>query len=71
MMTHMCVDAGMRAAVDLGYPVLLAADACTTRALVYGETKVPAQYVHAALLAALKSYGQVLTVDEILEQIKA
>jgi nicotinamidase-related amidase len=71
MMTHMCVDAGMRAAADLGYPVLLAADACSTRALVYGEIKVPAQYVHAALLAALKSYGQVLTVDEILEQIKA
>ena len=71
MMTHMCVDASMRAAADLGYPILLAADACATRALVYGETKVPAQHVHAAFLAALKSYGQVLTAEEILEQLKS
>ncbi|MGA2488653.1 MAG: isochorismatase family protein [Anaerolineales bacterium] len=38
MMTHMCVDASMRAAADFGYPVLLAADACATRALTYAET---------------------------------
>jgi nicotinamidase-related amidase len=70
MMTHMCVDAGMRAAADFGYPVLLAADACATRPLTYGEVKVPAEHVHAALLAALKSYGQVLPTEEILEQLK-
>ncbi len=70
MMTHMCVDASMRAAADLGYPVLLAADACATRALAYGEIKVPALYVHAAFLAALKSYGQVMKTDEILEQLE-
>jgi nicotinamidase-related amidase len=70
MMTHMCVDAGMRAASDLGYPVLLAADACTTRALTYGEMKVPAEYVHTAFLAALKSYGQVMNTEQILEQME-
>jgi nicotinamidase-related amidase len=70
MMTHMCVDASMRAAADFGYPVLLAADACATRNLVYGETQVPAQYVHAAFLSALKSYGQVLKTEEILEQMQ-
>ncbi len=43
MMTHMCVDASVRAAADLGYPVLLAADACATRALTYDETQVPAR----------------------------
>jgi nicotinamidase-related amidase len=66
MMTHMCVDATVRAAADLGYPVLLAADACATRLLAYGETKVPAEHVHAAFLAALKSYGQVLPTDEVI-----
>ena len=71
MMTHMCVDAGVRAAADFGYPVLLAADACATRSLAYGETTVPAQYVHTALLAALKSYAQVLKTEEVLDQIKA
>jgi nicotinamidase-related amidase len=69
MMTHMCVDASTRAAADFGYPVLLAADACTTRTLTYGELKIPAQYVHAAFLAALKSYGQVMRTEEILEQL--
>ena len=70
MMTHMCVDASMRAAADFGYPVRLAADACATRALIYGDTKVPAQSVQAAFLAALKSYGQVLKTEEILKQLE-
>ena len=71
MMTHMCVDASMRAAADLGFPVRLAADACATRELVYGEEIVPASSVQAAFLAALKSYGQVLNTEEILNQLKA
>ncbi|HTX92493.1 MAG TPA: cysteine hydrolase family protein [Anaerolineales bacterium] len=70
MMTHMCVDATTRAAADLGYPVLLAADACATQALAYGETKIPAEHVHGAFLAALKSYGQVLDTEAILGQLK-
>jgi nicotinamidase-related amidase len=70
MMTHMCVDASMRAAADFGYPVLLAADACATRALIYGDVRIPAEYVHAAFLAALKSYGQVMKTEEILEQLR-
>jgi len=69
MMTHMCVDASMRAAADFGYAVLLAADACATRALSYGQTAVAAQSVQAAFLAALKSYGQVMETDEILEKL--
>jgi nicotinamidase-related amidase len=70
MMTHMCVDATVRAAADLGYPVLLASDACATRTLAYGEMKVPAAQVQAAFLAALKSYGQVVTAEEVLFQLK-
>jgi nicotinamidase-related amidase len=70
MMTHMCVDATTRAAADLGYPVLVAADACATRALAYGKTKIPAEHVHGAFLAALKSYGQVLATEEILKELK-
>jgi nicotinamidase-related amidase len=64
------VDATVRAAADLGFPILLAADACATRALAYGETKVPAAHVHAAFLAALKSYGQVMTAAEVLNQLR-
>jgi nicotinamidase-related amidase len=70
MMTHMCIDASVRAAADLGFPVLLAADACATHILVYGETKIPADHVHGAFLAALKSYGQVLDSSKILAQLQ-
>lgn len=71
MMTHMCVDATVRAAADLGFQVLLAEDACATRDLKYGETAIPAEHVHKAFLAALKSYGQVLTAEQIITQLAA
>ena len=66
MMTHMCVDATARAASDLGFQVIIAADACATRDLTYGDTTIPADLVHKAFLAALKSYGRVMKSEEIL-----
>ena len=69
-MTHMCVDATTRAAADLGFSVLVAADACATRVLTYGETKIPAEQVHGAFLAALKSYGQVSLAEELLKEFR-
>jgi nicotinamidase-related amidase len=71
MMTHLCIDATARAAADLGFQVVIAADACATRVLTFGETTVPAEQVHAAFLAALKSYGQVLTVEELITLLAA
>ena len=69
MMTHMCVDATTRAAVDLGFQVIVAEDSCATRALTYGDTIIPAEYVHKAFLAALKSYGHVLTTEMVLARL--
>ncbi len=69
MMTHMCVDATARAAVDLGFELIVAEDACATRALTYGETTIPAGHVQMAFLAALNSYGQVLPVEGILARL--
>ena len=66
MMTHMCVDATARAASDLGFQVIVAEDACATRDLKFGDTVVPADHVHKAFLAALKSYGKVMKSEEIL-----
>ncbi len=71
MMTHMCVDATARAAADFGFRVLIAEDACATRDLIHAETTVPADHVHKAFLAALKSYGQVLTTEEVIAQLAA
>jgi nicotinamidase-related amidase len=62
----MCVDATARAAADLGFQVVIAEDACATRDLKYGNTIVPSDHVHKAFLAALKSYGQVMTAEQII-----
>jgi nicotinamidase-related amidase len=71
MMTHMCVDATARAAADLGFKLMVAEDAVATRALTYGNTTIPAEHVHKAFLMALKSYGQVMPVEQILAYLAA
>ena len=71
MMTHLCVDATARAASDLGFQVIVAEDACATRDLTYGDTTIPADHVHKAFLAALKSYGKVTKSEEILALLAA
>ena len=53
MMTHMCVDTTVRAAADLGYPVMLIGDACATRDLSWTGETVPAGPVQMAFPAAL------------------
>lgn len=71
MMTHMCVDATVRAAVDNGFEVWVAHDACATKSLTFGGQNVPAVQVHTAFLAALQgTYGKVLSVDEITDSLK-
>jgi nicotinamidase-related amidase len=66
MMTHMCVDASVRQAADLGYKVTLLGDACATRAQSYGGETVPARQVHAAFLAALNGfYAKVVNTHEL------
>ena len=71
MMTHMCVDATARAGSDLGFQVIVAEDACATRDLKYGDTTIPAEHVHKAFLAALKSYGKVMKSEEIIALLAA
>ncbi len=66
-MSHMCIDATVRAAADLGFTCLVAHDACATRPLVFGPATVPAAQVHAAFMAALSgAYATVLGTSEIL-----
>ena len=66
MMTHMCVDASVRHAADLGYKITLLGDACATRAQSFGGETVPARQVHAAFLAALNGfYAKVVNTHEL------
>jgi nicotinamidase-related amidase len=70
MMTHMCVDATVRAAFDYDFECWVAEDACATRALAFEGRSIPAEHVHYAFLAALRAvYARVLKVEEIIEQL--
>lgn len=72
MMSHMCVDATVRAAFDFGINCLLTHDACATRDLSFNGVMVPAAHVHAAFMAALGAvYAQVKGVDEIMGNMAA
>jgi nicotinamidase-related amidase len=63
-MSHMCIDATVRAANDLGYGTTTVHDACATMALEFGGRSVPAGQVHAAIMAALAdAYGAVVATD--------
>ncbi|WP_462411397.1 cysteine hydrolase family protein [Neobacillus sp. Marseille-QA0830] len=68
MMTHMCIDATVRAAVDFGFETTLIEDACATRDLSYQEKVVPAEQVHFAFVSALKSmYANVISTENFLQ----
>lgn len=69
MMTHMCIDATVRAAMELGFESTLIEDACATRDLVYQEKVVPADQVHYAFVSALNGiYTQVVNTEDFLKQ---
>ncbi|RYH01612.1 cysteine hydrolase [Salipiger sp. IMCC34102] len=64
-MSHMCIDATTRAANDLGYKTVTIHDACATRELVFDGMTVPADKVHAAIMAALAFfYGEVISTAD-------
>lgn len=67
MQTHMCLEAGTRAAHDFGYECTVVEDACATRDLKFGDVTVKAKDVHYSTLSTLKSYGKVVNLKEFLE----
>ncbi len=67
MMSSMCVDATVRAAVDLGFGATVVHDGCAAPDLAFGEIKVPGAAVHAAFMAALSDgYATVVSAKELL-----
>ncbi len=66
-MSHMCVDATVRAAFDLGFSCTVIEDACATKDLEFRGGVVPAIHVHRAFMAALhRVYAKVVTAKEFL-----
>ena len=66
MMTSMCVDATVRAAVDLGFAATVVHDACATMPLAFAGKSVPAADVHTAFIAALgDGYAEVVSTADL------
>ena len=69
MMTHMCVDASVRAAKDLGFTVEMIGDACATKNLEFNGKTVCAESVQTAFFAALNFYyANVLSTTQYLQK---
>ncbi|MBN1404667.1 MAG: cysteine hydrolase [Opitutales bacterium] len=67
MMTHMCVDATVRAAKDHGFSVTLIADACATKDLFFAGQAASAVQVQTSFLAALNYfYADVVASSSLL-----
>jgi nicotinamidase-related amidase len=68
MMTHLCIDATVRAAYDLGFSCTVLHDACATKNLEFNNNPIQAQNVHHAFLAAFQpTYANVISVRELLQ----
>ncbi|MTI11734.1 cysteine hydrolase family protein [Sansalvadorimonas verongulae] len=66
-MSHMCVDAVVRAASDFGYKVTVVEDACATHDIEFAGRTVSAPDAHAAFMFALSfAYAEVKTTAEYL-----
>ncbi|MCD8043018.1 MAG: cysteine hydrolase [Tannerellaceae bacterium] len=69
MMTHMCVDATVRAAKDVGFDCTVISDACATKDMEIQKIKVAATDVQHAFLAALNYfYATVITTEQYIAQ---
>ncbi|MCL1980026.1 MAG: cysteine hydrolase [Proteobacteria bacterium] len=70
MMTQMCIDTTVRAAVDFGFSCLVAHDACAARSLAFNGREVAAEDVQAAYCAALNGlFAKVLPADKLLADL--
>lgn len=70
MMTHMCVDATVRAAKDLGFECTLLADACATKDLEIDGKVINAVDVQHSFLAALNYfYAKIVSTKDFLSNI--
>jgi nicotinamidase-related amidase len=68
MMSHMCVDATVRAAKDYGYTITLVGDACATKDLELEGQAVKAAEVQLSFLSALNfTYATVVTASNYLQ----
>ncbi|GAA5030737.1 cysteine hydrolase family protein [Microbacterium fluvii] len=67
MMSSMCVDSTVRSAVEHGYTVTVAHDACAAPDLEFGGEVIPGATVHAAFMAGLADgYAEVVPAAQAI-----
>ncbi|CAM3720165.1 cysteine hydrolase family protein [Parendozoicomonas haliclonae] len=68
-MSHMCIDAIVRAASDFGYAVTVIEDTCSSHDMEFGGRTVAAEDAHAAFMFALGfGYAEVKKTDDYLNR---
>ncbi|HEY6760362.1 MAG TPA: cysteine hydrolase family protein [Baekduia sp.] len=66
MMSSMCVDATVRAAVDLGFTATVVHDACAAPDLEFDGRAIDGRTVHGAFMAALAgNYATLVAADDV------
>ena len=69
MMTHVCIDATVKAAKDFGFDCTVVSDACATLDVEVQGKKVPAAAVQTSLLAALEFfYADIKTAAAVIAE---
>ncbi len=67
-MTHMCIDATLRAAKDFGYNCTVISDACATKDLEFDGKIVSSFDVHKSFMAAFEfAYAKVESTNDFLK----
>lgn len=70
-MSQMCIDATVRAAVDLGFKVTLAHDACAAATVEHDGVTASSDMVQAAIMAPLAaSYAEVQRASECVARLQ-
>ncbi|MCA9330164.1 isochorismatase family protein [Candidatus Saccharibacteria bacterium] len=66
-MSHMCIDATTRAALDHGYSCSVVSDSCSTYDFEVNGQTIPAGQVHAIFMQALEEAGaEVLSLSDFI-----
>lgn len=66
MISHICVDATVRAAFDLGFACHIVHDACGTTEFSFNGVTVPVNFAHASYMASAGVYARVVGSSEII-----
>ena len=69
MMTHLTIDATVRAASDYNFNCMVLHDTCTARQLEFNQVIIPAQNVHYAFISALyPNYASIIGADDYMQK---